>query len=740
MVDDVAAPAWSPDAAAEAYRQAGMVNPTLVIEGGRSYYKSGATGNSVGDGEPTGPSPFRGPKTAPVVSGEPSGPSPFAGPSGSPGGAQPTVSAVSAAGTGALSGMTLGATPDAAGLAAAGEHATGGPIKRAINMGVGALNLGIGALTGDDAASQRFQQGRQDQKNVEAAASSQQPFAYYPAELAGGVAAPIGGALKTTATYGMRAWEGLRIAGTTGAISGFFSGDNLHDRVVNSSIGLAAGSALGGALPYVAGGIVQGAKSVGHALHLDQLPDAWRAWRNPSSVDDVAARHVGDAALKNRGTEFKPGDATFADQNGIPIANVDTMGEEGRSLLRTQTNISPTAQQDAKDYFEKNDKSFAERTVNFVKSFAPLGGNGRAPMREEMRDLARQQNAPAYTKAYAAGDKAIYSPELERLSSAPEVKKAIEGAMERWRNWQVIDGFGALNPPFQIKNGGLVSRTGGQLPVWPNIQLWDYAARVLTGKAQAAPPGGEEQAMFTRLAAKVKAELDRVVPEYGEARGGAAKHFGAADAYDAGGEFVSRKMDMSEAELAHKDFKPAEKALFKEGFFGGVATQVSQTGRRTQLLDTIERSPDAQARVKLAADGDPTVLGKFVDYMRIQHITELSKRALGNSTTMKQLIANGAVGVTAGAAEGWVQGDGVSPTKILAVAIGAGLNAGKQRINTQLANKITEMLLSNDPKVLQRAVEISRNNSAVKEGIRNVELLFERAIGEGAGRASANNQ
>lgn len=736
------------DPIAEGYRQAGMVNPTRVDTAAGSYYVANPGGHGAGAGAPTGPSPFIGAKGA-VDSNAPTGPSPFKADGDD---SQPSVSAPSAVAAGLRSGLTLGATPDLYGIAAAGAHPESAGGNSLLSMPgdlvEGAVNLGKEALFGrplsslitGDSATAKYQAAHDAEKATQGAAADQQPWAYYPSEIAAGVAVPVGGALKTTATWGMRAWEGMKIGGTLGAVSGAFGGDDAKSRATGAATGLLTGGALGWALPGVSKGLSEGAAKVAHATHLDQLPDAWRAWKNPATVDDIAARHVGDTALKGRG-EFQPGDEAFADQNSQPVANVDRMGEEGRSLLRTQTNISPTAQQDANKYFTDNKNSFAERTANFTRSFGPLSAGGRAPMREELDNLARQQQKPAYVKAYSDGDKVITSEKLEQLMGTDSVPKAVEAAMSEWRDWQGIDGFGAMNPRKTIdqNTGGLITSTGGKMPVFPNIQMWDYTARMLDGWAGEAKRAGNDTKAFkfSELSRQLKAELDRIVPSYEAARATAAKHFGAKDAYEAGGEFVSRKIDMSEAEAAHADFKPAEKALFQDNFFGTLATQVRQTGRRTQLIDNIERSPDAQDRIRLA--GGPDALAKFTTYMRIQHITELSARALGNSTTFKQMVASGAIGIGAGVGEGLASGD-ASMTGILKAGITAALtgsvNAGKQRLNTQLANRITDMLLSKDPKVLQRAVEIARNNSAVKEGIRNVELRFERAVGEASGRAA----
>ncbi|HET8638054.1 MAG TPA: hypothetical protein VFL96_14495, partial [Acidobacteriaceae bacterium] len=95
----------------------------------------------------------------------------------------------------------------------------------------------------------------------------------------------------------------------------------------------------------------------------------------------------------------------------------------------------------------------------------------------------RAANAkPAYEAAYNAGDRVVWNPELERLSGSPTVQNAMKGAVRIWQDRAIADGFGAMKPGAMVEGGGNVKFLQGKVPVFPNLQFWDYTKRVLDDK------------------------------------------------------------------------------------------------------------------------------------------------------------------------------------------------------------------------------------------------------------------
>ena len=82
------------------------------------------------------------------------------------------------------------------------------------------------------------------------------------------------------------------------------------------------------------------------------------------------------------------------------------------------------------------------------------GGAQTAKTKAQLEAEYDAERGGAYGAAYDAGDRPIWSPELERLSSSPTVAGAIRGAVQRWQDFQVKDGFGAMNPPVNVTPDG----------------------------------------------------------------------------------------------------------------------------------------------------------------------------------------------------------------------------------------------------------------------------------------------
>ena len=77
-------------------------------------------------------------------------------------------------------------------------------------------------------------------------------------------------------------------------------------------------------------------------------------------------------------------------------------------------------------------KQQADRIGGFLRN---MFGKTSAMEREEVQAQARATNRPAYERAYAAGDRPVWSPTLEQLVTAPAVQEAMGAAVSKWRNW-----------------------------------------------------------------------------------------------------------------------------------------------------------------------------------------------------------------------------------------------------------------------------------------------------------------
>ena len=138
-------------------------------------------------------------------------------------------------------------------------------------------------------------------------------------------------------------------------------------------------------------------------------------------------------------------------------------------------------------------------------------------------------------------------------------------------------------------------------------------------------------------------------------------------------------------------------------------------------------------RERVAIALGPQKARELEAYVRVEGIVDQLRGAVtGNSTTAKQLIAAGVLGGGAGL---WTSGGDVQTGLTWAAIAGLGrrgLQAMGKRVDDQVMKKVAEMLVSQDPKVLQRAV---LNATLSKQHMEALEAIM-RGI-EVTGRSAA---
>jgi hypothetical protein len=200
-----------------------------------------------------------------------------------------------------------------------------------------------------------------------------------------------------------------------------------------------------------------------------------------------------------------------------------------------------------------------------------------------------------------------------------------------------------------VEGGVLNLGNGRGLPVYPNIQYWDYAARHIADAAAAARRVGQPRKRPLASAgssAQLKAELDRMVPEYQAARRGAAHFFNANDALEAGQQFLRSTHPIEEARRALARMNAADRQLFGEGFASNLVDAIERTGDRRNVVNAIFGSQSAREKIRLAL-GDARA-NQLEAMLRHETIMDMMRGALGNSTTARQLIEYGTLGLGGG--------------------------------------------------------------------------------------------
>ena len=324
----------------------------------------------------------------------------------------------------------------------------------------------------------------------------------------------------------------------------------------------------------------------------------------------------------------------------------------------------------------------------------------------------------------------MWDDNLAQLAQAPVVADAIKGATRTGANKAAVEGFKPVKNPFAATADGNITLADPN--VTPSLQFWDAVKRNLDDKIGTLQRSGENSAArdAIELRRQLVEGLDAAAPAYKEARAGAAAFFGAEDALSAGEMFATPAAKGKNSEYARAIAKMSEpeRKLFADGFASRLSQQISETGDRRSVLNSIFQSPAARERVTLALG--PQKAKEFEAFMRVEGLMDSLRTAVqGNSTTTRQLVEAG----LAGGIGGYLSADNFSAGAML----GAVARVGKMRIDARVAKRVGEMLSSGDPAEFQRLAKMAAKNKPIMEFIKAADVRLGAAL-SGAGESVGN--
>lgn len=552
-------------------------------------------------------------------------------------------------------------------------------------------------------------------------------------EMGGAVAtAPFipGGVAARGANMGSRIARGAATGAGYGAVYGGASADGgISDRVRGAATGAVTGGVLGAAAPVA----VRGVQAVGRGVR-DMVRRPFAVGRGVVARDREAARRIGMAAQEDGGNMLAAhagGSTPITNRNmltqadevaartaGQPVLNIDRGGETVRALARSAANTSPAGRAAMEQPVSDRFAAQGDRTIEAVRRI--VGGSTSAVNRETLERGARTANRKAYATAYRDGDRSVWSPTLERLTSSPAIVDAMRSAASRGKDRAVTEGFGGFNPGVTVDPSGIVTFQKGVtgVPTYPNLQYWDYVKRELDDAANAARRSGrkEEASTLGGLAEQLRGELDKLVPSFEAARAGAARFFGANDALEAGEQFVMSRMGNDAARQAWSKLSQPEQQLFAEGFADALSRRIAETGDRRNVINSIFlRSNASKERIEMALG--PAKAKELEAFLRVEDLMDRARGAFGNSTTARQLTELGIAGGSG--LYGTYTGDWKTTGTILGALL---VKHGMGRVDIGVAQRVGEMLASPDPAVMQKGLAMVANNDRWMAALRLADL------------------
>jgi len=555
------------------------------------------------------------------------------------------------------------------------------------------------------------------------------------------VAGELGGLLAGTGAVGATKL-GAEALGLTGkflprvgnsALSS--AGLSIADSLSNGETGTDAlqsgllGGAVGAALPVAGAGL----RAAGRGLRDNFL----RPIATLANRENEVTKRLGGAILQDQasGAVMDQATETVAKRAGADVLNADKFGSAIRTLARTASNVSPEADNIFKETTQNRFYTQGSRAVNFIRSL--MGGTtDDLALQDQLRTAARATNKTAYDAAYAAPNaRKIVSPRIGSLMAADEFKAAMAKAEKTAATDAALSGRKAVRNPFVFDADGNVTgyrKFADGSTAEPSLEYWDIVQRELRKGGEAAMrSGGPEAARpYIQLRNELLKVLDSAVPQFKQARQGAAGFFGAEDAIEAGRKAVASTKQTAEIGRAVAAMTPAEKDAFAVGFSSEIIDAINATRDRVNVITTMFGSESARQRIAIALG--PQRARELEAYVKMEQILDMLRTATqGNSTTAKQLIQAGLMGGGAGGM-GYLASGGDLTTGFSAASIAIlgrrGMQLLGKSVDDQVMKRVAEILASPDPALLQRAIQ---NASLSKQHMEAIDAIM-RGLAAGA--------
>ncbi len=583
------------------------------------------------------------------------------------------------------------------------------------------LAAGAGAATGIGGERGEYEKNLATQRAIDKANLEEHPIATIGGELAGGLALPVGAAARAATMPGRMA-AGAGMGAAQGALYGAGSSPDLTNApqvAGNMGAGAGVGALVGGAAPAVLEGLGKGA---GFLLSKTSIPQTISGFRNP---EGTAARLISNTMERDAragSARLTPGEFQDAAQAGQPVVTADMGGTATRHLARTAANMSPEAETALNGAINPRFEAQGPRIADMITS---QGGGNSVETLAQLQDAARRANRPLYAQAYREGGAGIWNPEIEQLTAAPAMQDAIRAAVRTGANADVAAGFPATRAPFSVAQDGTLAPVLGPdgSRAIPSLQFWDHVQRNLRDMAGKAERGGENHAasVYGSLRRTLLEQLDQAAPTFAQARGNAARAFGAEDALEAGAKFATAKGQNQEYARALTEFSGPERQLFAHGFMSALENQVREVPFRQNVLSKIDQSPAARQRIEMAVG--PERAERLRTFLHAESIMDMLRTAVqGNSTTARQLenikqISSQLAAPTIFGGAGFAATGDIKDASAAGL-VGAGLKHGSAKINSNIMRHVGEMLASNDPARVDRALATIKASKPMQEVLR----------------------
>ena len=559
-------------------------------------------------------------------------------------------------------------------------------------------------------AAERFARNRDYVEAQHAVDWEKDPVSTGVGTVGGLLAGPGAKFISNGSNIGTQALRSGVVGGAYAGADGLGSNGTVEERVQRGLSQAPLGVGIGAGFPLAARGI--GAVG-GHFV--DPFVQRYRQWRDPEgavdrmiaggwNMDDLAGRRMTDAEIRS------------ADRFGQPVTIGDIGGDATHALARTAANASPVARGTIENVVNPRYQTQNTRFGAFVSNLFDMPNPGA--MKDRINEAERLVNRRAYDELYDQFPM-LFNEKLLGILKVPEVAKAAEDVMAR-------------NPG--MRAAGMSK--GPMSPDIPNAEFWDRVQRELRDKANSASGAraAEVSSLYGGLRRQILDELDTLTGgKFGEVRGGAARFFGAENALEAGQNFFRQNNlnQLDEARQVLARMTPAERRLFSQGFAAEMSH--ASTGTRDGADLAIQgwlSSPNARDKMALAlGEGRAADIQSFIGIEA--GMNRMRNAVKGNSTTVRQLIENGAFGLGIGTmTNGFDWRKASSSPESFLIAVARQMATGRKGMSPDMAERLARRLVSNSPADVSRMIQQVGRDRAQRTLLRDLENVITRGASQ----------
>lgn len=557
----------------------------------------------------------------------------------------------------------------------------------------------------------------QDVSQQGVALRAQEQSQHPAASGAGTVAGVVGPFLGISGTGG--AAKALGMAGTGGLMSrsllsggtnATLSGADTLVRTGDPGEALKS-AAIGGVGGLVMPGMSDAISAGGRAIG-DTVGNLVRSIKDPrGQAGRMVANTIAHDASISPAQMLKSTDVSIAKTNNQPLLNIDYGGPSTRALFKAAANQSPDAFGKVSTVVQDRYHGQSGRFIDVIKRIT----NGKVDdlqAQEALTAAAKAANDPAYKAAMNSPEaQSVFSKPIQELMQSKDFQGIIAGAERASTTQSAIEGAKAVKNPFHLAPDGnwKLRTTGDGTTVMPNLAFWDVVKKQIDKKIAVAlrAGGGAVAGPWIGMKNKLVAALDAQVPQYANARAGAAGFFGAKDALGAGKVFYNQPRQIPEATRAIAKMGDAEKQLFSVGYASEMIDALKVPGNSRNLINSLD-TPARQEQMRLVFG--PQGAKQMEGFLRLESIMDNGRKILQGSDTARNLAVMQQVGTGAiGGVAGYALDPSHDPKSFLIGMVAPWLvRTGSSKLSSQITGKvmteIADILTSSDPKVIQKVL------------------------------------